>query len=536
MARPIAQISCWITPNPSEDTEGLKLPVGFHVNNSSHGNAGRHNSQTSVDVPLFPGRSVAVGRNHHENEISINHPNISRQHFLIYSVVYDLQAVQTQPPMVYVRDRQSLGGTYVDGHCIGEKAKGASRGFYLSKDVEISIRPYWKFRVSFLSYNELKTPLNAIQLRESSLFGHRYMITERRLGIGSFASVHLAVDVKTGLQLACKIHDLDRLQKVRNSKEIIQRIMNETDILGKLRHPNLPTFEYAFRSKHTLYTFTELATGGDLFSMRLVRGVFTEKDCKFVIQQVVNALRYLHKGGIAHRDLKPDNILFAAGPEVMSRVILSDLGEIENGRTHDLTVDLWSLGIIVLFLLTPYDYDWPREWSQAAIDQWLDNIFENLSHQKISEQGQQFIRDCLMFEPSLRIDAFRAKCHLWFQQLPDKDQFKFRIQEQIKAWKPTHLITPPVQELPDLRYTSRNTMQAMQEDATYDAAAADKLGKRNVEADSDTDYSEASPYFTEPKSPPSKRLRTSASGDGNPQTDQRIKQMAGTMELRKPNL
>ncbi|KAI1768742.1 kinase-like domain-containing protein [Hypoxylon sp. FL1150] len=328
MACPIAQISCWIAPALSEDIGDLKRPVGFLVDKSSSpgGKVTRNNSQASVDVPLFPGKYVSVGRNHHESEISINHPNVSRHHFIIYSIIHNLDDVHNQSPMVYVRDRKSLEGTYVDGKCIGKKEKGESVGYYLCNDTEISIKPYWRFRVSFPNYNGLNTPLNAIQFRESSLFDDRYFITERKLGTGSFACIRLAINVKTGSQLACKIHDLDQLRKSPNSRDLIRRIMNETDILGKLRHPNLPIFEYAIRSKHTLYTFTELATGGDLFSMRQARGVFVEKDCKFIIQQVVNAIRYLHKGGIAHRDLKPENILFATGPEAMSRVILSDMG------------------------------------------------------------------------------------------------------------------------------------------------------------------------------------------------------------------
>ncbi|KAI0887487.1 kinase-like domain-containing protein [Annulohypoxylon maeteangense] len=323
MVHPIAQISFWVQGN---SLEGCKPPEGFHVNKSLDGNASRHNSQQFMDLPLYPGRLITVGRDHHMNDVSINHPYVSRKHFVIYSVLYDPDDKYTQPPLIYIRDCQSLEGTYVEETCIGNKEKGPSPGFYLSQDVVITIKPHWKFRISLLGCSDLKSPLTAIQLKESSLFSDRYMISNRVLGSGSFASIHLAIDVKTGRQLACKIHDLDHLGRFAHPRDIIQRTLDETDILGKLSHPNLPIFEYAFRSRHTLYTFTELATGGDLFSMRLARGVFSEQDTKLVILQILNAIKYLHTGGIAHRDLKPENVLFSTGPHATGRVIVSDLG------------------------------------------------------------------------------------------------------------------------------------------------------------------------------------------------------------------
>ena len=45
-------------------------------------------------------------------------------------------------------------------------------------------------------------------------------------------------------------------------------------------------------------------TGGELFDRILDRGMYSEKDASHVIQQVLEAVGYLHKNGIVHRDLK----------------------------------------------------------------------------------------------------------------------------------------------------------------------------------------------------------------------------------------
>lgn len=45
-------------------------------------------------------------------------------------------------------------------------------------------------------------------------------------------------------------------------------------------------------------------SGGELFDRILERGVYTEKDASIVIQQVLEAVHYLHENGIVHRDLK----------------------------------------------------------------------------------------------------------------------------------------------------------------------------------------------------------------------------------------
>lgn len=45
-------------------------------------------------------------------------------------------------------------------------------------------------------------------------------------------------------------------------------------------------------------------SGGELFDRILDRGVYSEKDASCVIQQVLEAVCYLHQNGIVHRDLK----------------------------------------------------------------------------------------------------------------------------------------------------------------------------------------------------------------------------------------
>lgn len=75
------------------------------------------------------------------------------------------------------------------------------------------------------------------------------------------------------------------------------------------------------------YTFTELASGGDLMSFIYRHSVVAEGDAQIITRQVVRGLHYLHKMEILHRDLKPENILLAYSPKIAyHRVMLSDFG------------------------------------------------------------------------------------------------------------------------------------------------------------------------------------------------------------------
>ncbi|KAI0010321.1 kinase-like protein [Xylariaceae sp. FL0662B] len=522
---PIAWICCQVRAQ----TEGREPPAGFYANGSS-GVSVRRTSQKSLNLPLFPRQSMTIGR-HKSSHISIEHINVSRKHFEIYSVIYDLVDNPNQSPLIYVRDRQSLGGTYVNGRLIGSRDK-LSPSFLLSPGDVIDVGSYWQFQIQLSKSPELGSPLSEIQLKETNVFRGRYHLTSRILGYGAYGAVHLAVDVETARQLVCKIHDLDQIRRRAHSQDTIRRIMHETDILGKLKHPNILKFEYAFRSHHTIYTFTELATRGDLFSMYIRYDEFTERQIKFVIQQVVSALCYLR--GVAHRDLKPENIFFTTG----HRVILGDFGfakcaasgrmasrigtgpfmapEICGGDRYGLGVDMWSLGIVMLCLLAshgdPRLFDLGR-MTQSEINRWLNNIFEDSTNHKISEDGQNFVRACLILDPDRRMTACDAKGHSWFQQQPENDLFKEFFKENTKFWEAAHFIAPPVEELPEVEdndFVPYGTLRHLQT----------KKGKR-VYADS-----QPSPYFAQSKLAAPKRLKTSKEQD--PQTIPKINIISST--------
>ncbi|CAN1335905.1 CBL-interacting serine/threonine-protein kinase 7 [Linum perenne] len=83
----------------------------------------------------------------------------------------------------------------------------------------------------------------------------------------------------------------------------------------------------------------DLAIGGDIFSKVIKRGRMKESGARRYFQQLVSALRFCHDNGVAHRDLKPHNLLLDRD----GKLKISDFGlsalaeaEVKNGGNGNL--------------------------------------------------------------------------------------------------------------------------------------------------------------------------------------------------------
>ncbi|KAF4720497.1 3-phosphoinositide dependent protein kinase-1 [Perkinsus olseni] len=130
------------------------------------------------------------------------------------------------------------------------------------------------------------------------------------LGTGAFAQVVHVRDKTDGKEYALKILDKKTLERLDKTAQVL----NERDTLMKLRDcDNIVKLYFTFQDRTWLYFALEYCEGGDLAEEIGRWGRVPEDLARFYAAEIVNMLVQLRSKGLAHRDLKPDNILINKG-------------------------------------------------------------------------------------------------------------------------------------------------------------------------------------------------------------------------------
>jgi serine/threonine-protein kinase len=190
---------------------------------------------------------------------------------------------------------------------------------------------------------------------------------ERRIAEGAMGSVHEATHVATGQRAAVKMLKSD----LHADASIRRRFRREASVLQALEHPGIVrVLDLGNDDGERSYTVMELLTGETL-AERLVREPkLAAAAAQPILLAIAEALAAVHRHGVIHGDLKPENVFLPTGAGFPVRLVDFGLSKVEGlerlTRTGELTgtpvymapelltgqgeidarIDLYALGVI----------------------------------------------------------------------------------------------------------------------------------------------------------------------------------------------
>ncbi|HKN57976.1 MAG TPA: protein kinase [Gemmatimonadaceae bacterium] len=160
-----------------------------------------------------------------------------------------------------------------------------------------------------------QVPVGETPFTPKTSLDDRYTI-ERLLGYGGMATVHLAEERKHRRKVAIKV-----LKQEFSASVGKERFMREIGIAAQLSHPHIVPLIDSGESAGLLYYVSPFVPGGSLRDRLNREKRLPVDDALRIAQEVGAALDYAHRNGFVHRDVKPENILFAD-----DHALLSDFG------------------------------------------------------------------------------------------------------------------------------------------------------------------------------------------------------------------
>jgi len=129
---------------------------------------------------------------------------------------------------------------------------------------------------------------------------------ERELGGGGMSRVFLAEEMELGRRVVIKVLPPEMAAGVS-----IDRFRREIQLAAALQHPHIVPLLHAGHVGEVLYYTMPLIEGESLRAKLARDGALPIADTVRILQDVVDALAYAHRHGVAHRDIKPDNVLIS---------------------------------------------------------------------------------------------------------------------------------------------------------------------------------------------------------------------------------
>ncbi|KAH6628435.1 kinase-like domain-containing protein [Chaetomium tenue] len=272
------------------------------------------------------------------------------------------------------------------------------------------------------------------------------LVRVRTLGTGTFARVCLVRPSHGTEADRSKVYALKILRKTEVIKlKQIDHVRHERQILADVRgHPFITNYVASFSDHEFLYILLDYVPGGELFTYLRKFRRFDEDMARFYAAEIVLILEHLHEhqGGIAYRDMKPENLLL----DGEGHIKLVDFGfakrlgnnesghpvetytlcgtpeylapEVIHNKGHTTAVDWWALGILIYEFLTGY----PPFWHQNPIEIYKQIVEKPIVFPQepvISDAAKDIIRQFCTVDRSRRLGnisggAAKVKAHPFF--------------------------------------------------------------------------------------------------------------------------
>ncbi|MBD1859028.1 MULTISPECIES: serine/threonine-protein kinase [Leptolyngbya] len=216
---------------------------------------------------------------------------------------------------------------------------------------------------------------------DGTIVQNRYRI-QRMLGQGGFGRTYLAEDTNR-FNETCVLKEFEPAsQGSKHAQKAEELFTREAKVLHQLHHPQIPQFRELFQIKtqnRELFFLVQDYVAGktyeQLLNDRRNRGMtFSESEAVQLLQQLLPVLDYIHRSGIVHRDISPDNIILR---DLDQKPVLIDFGVVKAAATQavhsgqtlvgkpgyapieqlhkgsaDSSSDLYALAVTIIVLLT----------------------------------------------------------------------------------------------------------------------------------------------------------------------------------------
>ena len=273
--------------------------------------------------------------------------------------------------------------------------------------------------------NILKNDINQYQLKEI-------------IGEGMFGKVKLAIHLITKEKVAIKIFDKSKIKSSRDA----QYIEREISILKRLNHYNTIKLYNIIQNNDFIFLIQEYISGKELLHFIEKKDNLSEKDICKLYQQIISGIEYVHEMGIAHRDLKLENILLNYKKDIkiidfglsnlydrnVDELLHSSCGSpcyaapemIKGIEYRGINTDIWSSGII-LYLMLCKSFPFNDKNNSKLYQKILAGKFSLPNN--LSNEAKDIITNLLKVNPQERIKLNEIKNHPWFNLINKNNNY-----------------------------------------------------------------------------------------------------------------